>query len=120
MAPALIRGVERLLEWADWLVAAPLGLYAAGALALGIVFGVFALGNPGAAGTVTWSLTSGLASGIVAGLCVAAALAMRRRHRMRWWLQAALLPAFVVLWTFVLCLASDASVTFGAWQVCGR
>ena len=52
-----MRGIERLLEWADWLVAAPLALYAVGALGLG---------------------------------------------------------------TLVLCVASDATVPFGSWQICGR
>ena len=120
MQGAGLRALERILEMLDWIAAVPVGLYAAGALLLGTVFGLFALGNPGAVQSVTWSLAMGLATGISAALCVAAALAMRRRHRLRWWLQAAILPAFVVLTSLALCLASDAAVSFGPWKVCGR
>lgn len=120
MAQAGLRLLERILEALDWIAAVPAALYAAGALLLGAVVGVFALGNPGAGRSVVWSLAIGLAMGITAALCVAAALAMRRRHRLRWWLQGAIVPAFIVLTTLAMCLSSDVSVAFGPWTVCGR
>lgn len=115
-----MRAIERLLEVIDWIVAVPLAIYAGMALLLGGFFGLFALGNPGAGETVAWSLGMGIAQSIGAALFVLAALAMRRRHAWRWWLQAATLPLFFLLTTVALCQAPDVSVQIGSWTVCGE
>lgn len=112
--------IERALAILDWIAASLLGLYAAGALLLGVGFGLFAPGNPGAGEAVVWSLAGGALTALAAGFCGATATAMARRHPYRWWLQAAMVPVCIVLWSVALCLASDVSVSFGPWNLCGR
>ena len=115
-----IRAIERLFEVVDWIAVVLLSIYAGMALLLGVFFGLFALGNPGSGEAVLWSLAMGIAYGIAATVTLLAALAMRRRHPWRWWLQLATLPVYFVSTTAALCQAPDVSVRVGSWTVCGN
>ena len=114
----VFRLIEQTLAVVDSVAAIVLAAVAGLASIVPVVFGGLSYLDKGTVGGHEWTLALGVTFAATGGVFLAAALAMRRRTRWRWWLQAATLPTFSVLFSITTCLGG-AGVRVGPFLVCG-